>query len=153
MTPNAKSQSIVMSAKLFRGFSDPSRLSILHALLDGPHAVSEIVDQTGLAQSNVSNHLSCLSECGLVRCERDGRYRRYRLSDPQIATLLGLADSLLTEAARGVYECVNYELPSHAVDRASSGDGRQAEQPLNAVVLRNDDAPAASSLEGEPRDH
>ena len=34
---------ITLQAKLFRGFSDPSRLSILEALSDGPLTVSAIV--------------------------------------------------------------------------------------------------------------
>ena len=51
---------IFTKAKLMRGFSDPSRLSILEILVDGPRRVSEIVMATGLSQPNVSTHLSCL---------------------------------------------------------------------------------------------
>ena len=42
-------------AKLFRGFGDPSRLSILEILLSGPMTVSEIVQSTGLTQPNISS--------------------------------------------------------------------------------------------------
>ena len=55
-----------VKAKLFNGFADPSRLSILEALRSGPLTVTDIVTTTGLSQSNVSNHLSCLRDCGLV---------------------------------------------------------------------------------------
>jgi len=55
------------------GGSDPSRLSILDALHTGALTVGEIVEATGLTQSNVSNHLACLRDCGLVIAEQQGR--------------------------------------------------------------------------------
>ena len=97
-----------LKAKLFRGFSDPSRLSILEALRDGPLIVGAIVEKTGLSQSNVSNHLRCLSDCDLVVSESLGRYTRYQLSHPHIAALLELAETILRDVARGVYACTNY---------------------------------------------
>jgi DNA-binding transcriptional ArsR family regulator len=98
-----------LKAKLFRGFSDTSRLSILEALRDGPLTVGAIVEKTGLSQSNVSNHLRCLSDCDLVLSASHGRYTLYQLSDPRVAKLLELAEELLSEVARGVYECTRYE--------------------------------------------
>ena len=99
---------IALRAKLFRGLADPSRLSILEALRDGPRAVGEIVAATGLTQPNASNHLRCLTECGLVAGERDGRFSLYRLSDARIEGLLALADDLLTETAQGIEGCRSY---------------------------------------------
>jgi DNA-binding transcriptional ArsR family regulator len=101
-------KAITLQAKLFRGFSDPSRLSILEALRDGPLTVGEIVQTTGLTQSNVSNHLSCLRDCGLVASEQQGRFVYYQLSDTRVGQLLRLADELLADVAKGVYECTRY---------------------------------------------
>lgn len=97
-----------VKAKLFRGFSDPSRLSIIEALRSGPLTVNEIVTATGLSQSNASNHLGCLRGCGLVTAERNGRFIIYRLSDERVGGILALAESLLADVARGVYECTRY---------------------------------------------
>lgn len=104
-------QAMTLKAKLFRGFADPSRLSIVEALREGPLTVGEIVEETELGQPNVSNHLRCLADCGLVISERDGRYVRYELSDARVAELIGLAEELLAEVARGVYDCTRYEAP------------------------------------------
>ena len=71
-------------AKLFRGLADPSRLAILEALRPGPLSVGQIVAATGLSQPNASNHLRCLSECGLVAGEARGRFVDYRLADLRI---------------------------------------------------------------------
>jgi ArsR family transcriptional regulator, cadmium/lead-responsive transcriptional repressor len=98
-----------LKAKLFRGFSDMSRLRVLEALRNGPLTVSALVEKTGLSQSNVSNHLRCLADCDLVVSTPQGRYTLYQLSDPRVARLLGLAEELLHEVARGVYECTRYE--------------------------------------------
>jgi DNA-binding transcriptional ArsR family regulator len=99
-----------LQAKLFRGFGDPSRLEILDALRNGPLTVSDIVEATNLSQSNVSNHLGCLRDCGLVIAEQEGRYVTYHLSDDRVGDLLALAESLLADVAKGVYECTRYNV-------------------------------------------
>jgi ArsR family transcriptional regulator, cadmium/lead-responsive transcriptional repressor len=109
MLIDANSQSLVLQAKLFRGFGDPCRLAILSALCNGPLTVSEIVTQTRHTQPNISNHLGCLRDCGLVTAKQHWRHVTYRLSDPRVAELLKLAEELLAEVARGVYECARYE--------------------------------------------
>lgn len=106
---NQTPQRTALKAKLFRGFADTSRLMILEALRDGPLTVGAIVEQTGLSQSNVSNHLACLRDCGLVTFSQQGRYTSYQLSDGRVDALLGMADELLADVARGVYECTRYE--------------------------------------------
>jgi ArsR family transcriptional regulator, cadmium/lead-responsive transcriptional repressor len=108
----APHRAFALQAKLFRGFADPSRLAILEALRQGPLPVGAIVVATGLSQSNVSNHLRCLSDCGLVLAEQQGRFVRYRLSDERIAELLGLADELVAGVARRISECANYKATS-----------------------------------------
>lgn len=106
----ANPKSIEIQAKLFRGFADPSRLSILESLREGAVTVNEIVETTGLTQSNVSNHLACLRDCGLVVAEQQGRFVYYELSDKRVGRLLNLADELLADVAKGVYECMRYNV-------------------------------------------
>jgi len=110
MLMTTKVRSIDLQAKLFRGFADPSRLSVLVALRDGPLTVGEIVEATGLSQSNASNHLGCLRDCGLVVAEQAGRYVTYHLSDDRVGEVLELTESLLADVARGVYECTRYNI-------------------------------------------
>ena len=102
-------ETLATRAKLFRGLADPSRLSILESLRDGQRTVSEVVEVTGLTQSNVSNHLACLLDCGLVSREPQGRFAYYSLADARVESLLVLADQLLTDVARGVRCCPRYE--------------------------------------------
>lgn len=104
--------SLALKAKLFRGFSDASRLAILESMRDTPRSVTEIVEITGLTQSNVSNHLACLLDCGLVTREQQGRFAIYRVADPRITQFLALGDDLLTDVGQGVYVCPRYEEPA-----------------------------------------
>lgn len=112
MLITANPKAIPLQAKLFRGFSDSSRLAILESLRGGPRTVTEIVQATHLTQSNVSNHLGCLRDCGLVTAEQSKRYVYYQLSDPRVEQLLQLADELLADVAKGVYECTRYDAAS-----------------------------------------
>jgi ArsR family transcriptional regulator, cadmium/lead-responsive transcriptional repressor len=117
MTAYERSTHPGLKAKLFRGFSDPSRLAILEALRAGPRTVTELVDSVGLSQSNTSNHLNCLLDCGLVDREQRGRFALYRLSDPRVELLLSTAGALLSEVAKGVHRCARYDeagLPERA---------------------------------------
>lgn len=120
MLTTTHAQSLALKAKLFRGFSDPSRLSILEALRDDARSVGELVEMTGLSQSNVSNHLACLLDCGLVLREPQGRRVIYRIADERVGTLLALADELLEEVAQGVYVCPRYDSPTTSAPIAIS---------------------------------
>ncbi|MCG2787776.1 MAG: metalloregulator ArsR/SmtB family transcription factor [Anaerolineae bacterium] len=104
----ADTTNLNVKARLFRGFSDPTRLRILETLRNGELTVGVIVERTGFSQSNVSNHLACLRDCGLVVAEQRGKFVEYRLSDPRVGELLTLAETLLADVARGVYECTRY---------------------------------------------
>ena len=108
MLLTANKKELAIKSKFFRGFSDSSRLSILDALRNGPLTVTKIVEMTGLSQSNASNHLGCLRDCGLVVAEQNGRFVTYHLSDDRVGDMLALAESLLADVARGVYECTRY---------------------------------------------
>ena len=91
--------------KLFRGLGEPSRLSILEALVEGPRSVSEISEFAGLSQPNTSNHLSCLLGCGLVTREQQGRFVYYQLADAKIVSLLSLAGEIVTGVASDLMGC------------------------------------------------
>ena len=100
---------ITIKAKLFRGLADASRLLILESLRAGPRNVSELVEATQLSQPNVSSHLACLHECGLVNREQRGRHVYYFLADPRAESLLLAGDDLLTQVGGRVYVCTRYQ--------------------------------------------
>ena len=97
-----------LKAKLLRGLADSSRLGVVECMLVQPRCVSEIVALTGLSQPNVSNHLACLHDCGLVEREQQGRLVYYHLADPRIVKILGEIESVVALIQTSLEECPNY---------------------------------------------
>ncbi len=107
-TPSSVAVQRKRKARLLRGFADLSRLAILEVLCTGSLTVTEIMTRTGLSQSNTSNHLACLRECGLVTGSQQGRYAYYQLSDERVAAMLALVDALLRDHAPQIAACPYY---------------------------------------------
>jgi len=74
--------------RLGRAMADPSRSRILMSLLDGPSYPAVLSRSLELSRSNVSNHLTCLRDCGIVVAEPEGRQTRYEIADPHLAAAL-----------------------------------------------------------------
>jgi DNA-binding transcriptional ArsR family regulator len=102
-------EKLKLKAKLFRGLGDATRLTILELLRkEGERTASQIVEGTGQSQSNVSNHLACLLECGLVKNRREGKNVVYSISDKKVARVLEESDSILTDVADRIYACTHH---------------------------------------------
>ncbi|WP_130834756.1 ArsR/SmtB family transcription factor [[Erwinia] mediterraneensis] len=76
-------------AMVASALSDPSRVSILCALMDGrAWTATELSVVAGIAASTASGHLNRLLSNGLVICLTQGRHRYYSLAGHHIAGLL-----------------------------------------------------------------
>jgi DNA-binding transcriptional ArsR family regulator len=75
-------------APMFKLLGEPNRLRILYSLELECRSVTDVVQATGLTQTNVSFHLRALREAGLVRPERRGPFVYYCLSDPKLLKIL-----------------------------------------------------------------
>ena len=74
--------------RLGRAMADPTRSRILLTLLQGPNYPAVLARELELSRSNVSNHLACLRDCGIVVAEPEGRQTRYEIADPHLARAL-----------------------------------------------------------------
>ncbi len=101
----AKDSPAGLTAKLFRGLGDPTRVRVLQLLLERERTVGELVEETGVLQGRISSHLACLRWCGFVTGRREGRQVRYRLADDRIPRLLSLAEEFLTDHAESLDLC------------------------------------------------
>ena len=81
--------------------ADPTRRRILFRLVDGPAYPADLAEQLGVGRSNVSNHLTCLRACGIVRATREGRQVRYDLASPRLAHALADLVDLELDIADG----------------------------------------------------
>lgn len=87
-----------VKANLFKGLAHPVRVRVLEVLSAAPEVtVTDLLADTGLEASHLSQHLSVLRRHNLVVAERRGSLVFYRLAYPQIVDLLRAARSLLGE--------------------------------------------------------
>jgi DNA-binding transcriptional ArsR family regulator len=101
-------QQLLIEAKFFKGLADKSRLTILESVMDSEKTVSDIVKLTKLSQSNVSNHLACLLECGLVTRSRDGQRAYYQLSTGEVKNLIAVMRTIVSQHSQELFECTRY---------------------------------------------
>ena len=68
------------TADVFNAIGDEHRRDILDTLGTQAMAVGDIVVTLGITQPQASKHLKVLRDVGLVRCDRAGRHRHYRVN-------------------------------------------------------------------------
>lgn len=82
--------------RLGRAMADPTRSRILLALLEGSAYPAALAQELVLTRSNVSNHLACLRDCGIVVAKPQGRQTHYEIVDAHLAQALNaLVDTAL----------------------------------------------------------
>lgn len=74
-------------AGYFALLAEPARLKIMHAICEDERTVGEIVEDTGISQTNVSRHLGLMHRQGVVVRRRDGKQIYYRVADDTMPEL------------------------------------------------------------------
>ena len=75
---------LALIAERFKVLAEPARLQILAALRKRERTVTELVEETGLGQANVSKHLRLLHAHGFVARRKEGLFVHYVLADQSV---------------------------------------------------------------------
>lgn len=86
------------AAELFALLSTPIRLRIIGQLCQGEKNVGQLLDQIGVAQPNMSQHLNILYRSGILGKRRQGAQVFYRIADE---TAVVVCRAVCTQAAIG----------------------------------------------------
>lgn len=78
----------------FFGLADKTRLKILKLIAKEELCACEVMTALDLTQPNTSHHLGILERAGLVSSRRKGKWVFYRVADPKVSSLLGMAAEL-----------------------------------------------------------
>lgn len=70
--------------------------------------MKDLVQVIGGSQANISGHLACLKDCGLVEDRPVGRQAYYRIAAPEVVDLLIAAERLLSVHGWQIELCPNY---------------------------------------------
>ncbi len=101
-----ESEEMCLLARLFNGFANSTRLSILLLLARrGEMRVGELVEELGAPQPRVSDHLRCLAWCGYVSVRREGRNAYYSICDERVLEMIRLGESLLADNQEHIESC------------------------------------------------
>lgn len=80
-------------SKLFKALASPARLRILMVIGEDEACVCHLEAVLGYRQAYISQQLMALRQAGLLETRRDGRFVFYRLSKPELITIIqGAAD-------------------------------------------------------------
>lgn len=86
-------------AERFKALSEPARLRILNALRTGERTVTDLMEETGLGQANVSKHLQMLHALGFVERRKEGLYVYYSLQGEDVFQLCDIVCGRLAAEA------------------------------------------------------
>jgi ArsR family transcriptional regulator len=76
------------NARLLKALAHPTRLHIIDMIRYDHPCVKKMEAELGLAQPNVSQHLSLLRNTGIVEAERDGNQVCYHIKNDRVLKLL-----------------------------------------------------------------
>jgi DNA-binding transcriptional ArsR family regulator len=100
-SPPLPDAALPLVAARFRALGDPARLRILSRLMAGERSVGQLMEETGLSQTNLSRHLGVLRREGLVERRPEGNRALYRILDPSMVRVCELVCGSLAERLAG----------------------------------------------------
>ena len=86
-------------AAYFSVLSEPTRLRIMHCICETEKTVSQIVEETGATQTNVSRHLGMMHRSRVLTRRKEGNQVYYRA-----------ADAAMVELCRGVCKRISEQM-------------------------------------------
>lgn len=69
---------------IFKAFCDENRILILEKLQTGEKCTCELLEDIDLAQSTLSHHMKILTESGLVKGRKNGKWTYYSFDNEGI---------------------------------------------------------------------
>lgn len=76
------------ASAFLKKLSNPDRLMVACALIEGERSVRELEDALGIRQPGLSQQLAELREAGLISGRKEGKQVFYRLADSRVETFV-----------------------------------------------------------------
>ncbi|MCL2572526.1 MAG: metalloregulator ArsR/SmtB family transcription factor [Defluviitaleaceae bacterium] len=67
-------------ARIFKAFSDETRLLIVSLLQDGEQCACDLLEQVSISQSTLSHHMKILIKNGVISARKEGKWMYYSIS-------------------------------------------------------------------------
>ena len=116
-----------LKAEFFKTLGHPTRVRVLELLSAGDRTVAEMLAETGVEASNLSQQLAVLRRAGLVSARREASTVSYSLANGQVAELLAVTRRILTTVLAGQVELLSdLQAESPAASRTGAGSATGA---------------------------
>ncbi len=96
---------IIPYTLFFKALSNDTRLRIIDLLRKGPRNVTKIGEDLDIEQSMVSHNLACLTNCGFVFVEHNGKNKVCSLNEETVLPLLEIIDRHIGRYGKDLEEC------------------------------------------------
>lgn len=93
--------SVDEASAFLKKLSNPDRLLVACALVDGERPVHELEELLGIRQPGLSQQLAELRQAGLVAGRKQGKAVYYRLADPRVRTFIATMHDLFCAESSG----------------------------------------------------
>lgn len=87
-----------MHSELCKTLANDKRQMILGALRDGELTVTALSERTGIAQSNLSQHLATMRAHDVVIARREGSHVYYSIANPKLIQAFDLITEVMQES-------------------------------------------------------
>lgn len=87
-------------AEMCQVFSHPKRLEVIDVLRNGEMSVSDLAQRLGLAQGNLSQHLSMMKDRRILLSRKEGNMVYYRIANPKLIRCFDMMREMLFEQIR-----------------------------------------------------
>ncbi len=100
MLSKKKQRIFEKQAQITKAIAHPLRIAVLDFLKAGPQCVCDIADHLGSERSNVSRHLSVLTNAGIIESRKEGLKVIYTLKTPCILEFFSCVTGVLKQQAK-----------------------------------------------------
>jgi len=121
-----------------QALSDPTRVRVLHLLMQRECCVCEVMDVLGISQANASRYCNTLKDAGFLALRREGRWKHYFVDRDRCPAAL-----------RDMLEAVSHMAQSDdacQLDKRRLASARRRSNPENGGLA----APTAQTLAQQP---
>ena len=95
--------------RVVSALADPTRMSVMEKLRDGPKSVGEIANDLPVSRPAVSQHLKVLKDAGLVNDRSEGTRRIYHIDPKGLGAIRAWLDQFWDHALPAVAEAAELE--------------------------------------------
>jgi len=81
-------------AKIFKAFSDETRLMVLSLLQNGEKCAYDLLEEVSIGQSTLSHHMKILVEGGIVIARKEGKWMYYSINNAGCEKAVDLLNSI-----------------------------------------------------------